>query len=98
MTCGLHVALMIEYMGLSHYAYKLPTTATDWALLVSCFQLVFILSILNMFFILSFLEHRRCLITWLVSLSSRERRFHGRESNCQPLCLVWVPFHNNPVV
>ena len=39
-----------------------------------------------------FLEHNRGLSTWLV-FHQVERRFHGWESNLQPLRSVWVPLH-----
>ena len=29
-TCGVHVALMIKYQGLSHHPYMLPTMGTNW--------------------------------------------------------------------
>jgi hypothetical protein len=38
------------------------------------------------------MEHKMQLTTWLV-FRLVERRFHGRESNRQPLHSVWVPFH-----
>ena len=48
-------------------------------------------------FFFFFLEHRRRLIIWLI-FRQVERRFHGLESNRQPLRPVWVPLHYHPVI
>ena len=44
-----------------------------------------------------FRKHERCLTTWLV-FCQVERRFHGQESNRQPLHSGWVPSHYYLVV
>jgi hypothetical protein len=49
------------------------------------------------FFFLLF-ETPEVLFDHQASFRQVERRFHGRESNRQPLCSVWVPLHYRLIV